>query len=232
MIEAVLFDWGGTLSPNHRVDLLAIWSAAAAVLAPERADELTQALVLAEDELWAQTRATMGSFTTELLLRRALTAVGVEADDASRAVAIEAYRGGWSPYNAARPEAVTVVGALRQRGLRTGLLSNTNWPGSWHDEILSDDGLLELIDVRVYSSELSHMKPHPSAFAALLDAVGTTADRAVFVGDRLHDDIFGAKAVGMRAVWIRNDLVPPYDVDPDATIDSLSELIEIVDRWA
>jgi len=53
----------------------------------------------------------------------------------------------------------------------------------------------------------------------------------VFVGDRLHDDVFGAQSAGLRGVWIRNALVPAYDVEPDATIDALSELVDVVDRW-
>jgi FMN phosphatase YigB (HAD superfamily) len=111
------------------------------------------------------------------------------------------------------------------------LLSNTNWPRAWHDGVLAEDGLLDLLDATVYTSELPHMKPHPSAFQMLLDAVGVTADRAVFVGDRLHDDISGAQALGMRAVWLRNDSVPSYDVEPDAVISELSELVAVVDGF-
>ena len=43
----------------------------------------------------------------------------------------------------------------------------------------------ELVDARIYSSELPYMKPHASAFEAALAAVGVTdPTRAVFVGDR------------------------------------------------
>jgi putative hydrolase of the HAD superfamily len=75
------------------------------------------------------------------------------------------------------------------------------------------------------------VKPHAEAFGALLDAVGAEPTAAVFVGDRLHDDIAGAKDLGMRAVWMRNDVVPSYDVEPDATIDQLDELVGVVDGW-
>ena len=71
----------------------------------------------------------------------------------------------------------------------------------------------------------------PEAFDALLDAVGVAPADAVFVGDRQHDDISGAAALGMRTVWVRNDAVPRADVTPDASIDELKELLDVIDEW-
>jgi putative hydrolase of the HAD superfamily len=111
------------------------------------------------------------------------------------------------------------------------LLSNTHWPREVHEEWLARDRLLELLDARVYTSDLAHVKPHADTFAALLDQVGVDPADAVFVGDRLHDDIAGAAAVGMRTVWVRNDAVPRADAVPDAIVDELRELVAVVDRW-
>jgi hypothetical protein len=36
LIEAVLFDWGGTLTTFHNVDMIDAWRVAAEVLAPDR----------------------------------------------------------------------------------------------------------------------------------------------------------------------------------------------------
>jgi putative hydrolase of the HAD superfamily len=98
--------------------------------------------------------------------------------------------------------------------------------------LLERDGLAEFIDARVYSSELTHVKPHPIAFRAALRALDVRPSRAVFVGDRRYDDVFGAQSAGMRAVLVRpgpeND---DYVVEPDATIDSLSELVRVLDGW-
>jgi FMN hydrolase / 5-amino-6-(5-phospho-D-ribitylamino)uracil phosphatase len=51
------------------------------------------------------------------------------------------------------------------------------------------------------------------------------------VGDRPIDDIAGARAIGMRAVLLPNDAVPAGPVAPDATINNLSDLLPIIDRW-
>ena len=53
--------------------------------------------------------------------------------------------------------------------------------------------MLDLIDARVYTSDLQHTKPHPEAFLAVLGQLGVAPAAAVFVGDRPVDDISGAK---------------------------------------
>ncbi len=130
------------------------------------------------------------------------------------------------------PEALPVLAALKERGMAIGLLSNTHWPRAFHEHFLERDGLAEVIDVRCYTSELDYTKPHPDAFGTVLAALGVPeAERVVFVGDRPYDDIFGAQSLGMRAVLRPNPLVPGYDVDPDAVIDRLPELLPTIERW-
>jgi FMN phosphatase YigB (HAD superfamily) len=121
---------------------------------------------------------------------------------------------------------------LRERGIKTGLLSNTHWPREWHERWLERDGVLDLIDARVYTSDLDHTKPHPEAFRAVLGALAVAPESAVFVGDRPIDDISGAKALGMRAVLIPNSIVPDHPIEPDACIQSLSQLLPFIDQWS
>ena len=228
MIRAVLFDWGGTLTTLHSVDMLDAWRVAASVLAPDDIDRVAAALLEVEDEVWARTRGTLRSATTAEVLRTASAAVGLPVDEVLHQRAVTSYLDHWAPTTVARPDARETLHALRECGLRTGLLSNTHWPRAQHEAWLARDGLLDLLDVRVYTSDLDVVKPHEDAFGALLDAVGVDAGEAVFVGDRLWDDVYGAAQVGMRTVWIRNDVVPRYDVTPDATIDTLAELPAVI----
>jgi HAD superfamily hydrolase (TIGR01509 family) len=194
-------------------------------------DEVAAALLAAERDVWARTATTMRSARTAEVLRAASEAVGVDVEEALHEQAVVRYLEHWAPTSRARPDARPTLHALKQRGLRTGLLSNTHWPRRTHEDWLARDGILEMLDARVYTSDLEHVKPHATAFQALLDAVGVAAGDAVFVGDRPHDDIAGAKALGMRAVWVRNDVVPSYDVEPDAVIDELAELVAVLDSW-
>jgi putative hydrolase of the HAD superfamily len=230
-VEAVLFDWGGTLSTYADVDLLSMWRAAAEVLAPEDAERLAERLLEAENAWWTQRVGFgdgTGSGTTEDLIRSVEERTHLPVEEA-----LAAYHGAWEITIDHDPAALGVLKGLKERGVRTGLLSNTHWPRALHERWLDEAGLLEHLDVRLYTSDMEHMKPHPAAFTALLDAVGVTADRAVFVGDRLRDDILGAQGVGMRAVHLtgRHPL-EPTDIVPDVEMASVAGLLDLVDRWS
>jgi putative hydrolase of the HAD superfamily len=70
-----------------------------------------------------------------------------------------------------------------------------------------------------------------------MESVGVEDPAAcVFVGDRPYDDISGAKSVGMRAVLVPHSEIPvdqqvPVDVTPDAVIQRLAELPDVVRGW-
>jgi len=234
-VRAVIFDWGGTLSDWALVEFDEIWRMAAEHLAPhlgEPAEALRRRLSQVETDAWAATASDHASFTFLDLVRRASDALGADVADALLEEATEHYLDAWLPHIVHDPEAAEMLSALRHRGLRIGLLSNTHWPAEFHERMLERDGLAHLIDARLYTSEMPFMKPHPDAFRAALAGVGIEdAREAVFVGDRLFDDVHGAQSVGMRAVHRPNVSVPSHEARPDAVIQRLSELPAIIDRW-
>src|SRR4051794_18284706 len=234
-VEGVVFDWGGTLTAGTTVvslELVDVWRVTAHHLSPHREDELTEALLDAERQFWNRTTTTLESGTLADLLRHASDAVGLDVTEALLEEAATQHHDAWTPHISHDPDAAEVLAGLRARGLRIGLLSNTHWPRSFHEHFLERDGLVDLIDARLYSSELKFMKPHPDSFGAALEAIGVRdPSRAVFVGDRPYDDIFGAKRVGMRTVLRPNPVVPPYDVTPDAVVQHLSELFAAIDQF-
>jgi putative hydrolase of the HAD superfamily len=226
-VQAVLFDWGGTLSRHVAVDLLDMWRAAARVLAPQDPEPVAVALLAAEERWWRESIAVGDrSGTTEELVRSVASDVHLDV-----VAALDAYHGAWEPTVSHDPAAGPVLTGLRKRGIRTGLLSNTHWPRALHERWLAEAGLLDLLDARVYTSDLGHMKPHPEAFRALLREVGVEPADAVFVGDRLRDDVSGAQALGMRTVHMTGRPVEGWDVVPDAELVTLDGLVELVDSW-
>lgn len=230
MIEAVLFDWGGTLSVHGDHDLLAMWRAAAQVLAPDDPEPLARRLLAAEDAWWHERVVAgngTGSGTTEQLVRSVEERTHVPVHEA-----LAAYHGAWEATVEHDPLAEKVLQGCRDRGWRTGLLSNTHWPRDLHERWLADAGLLDLLDARVYTSDLEHMKPHPEAFRALLSELGVGPENAVFVGDRARDDVSGAQGVGMRAVHLSGRPVETYDVEADGVLPGLDGLLELLDAWA
>ena len=232
-VEAVIFDWGGTLSVFVESELVDAWALAARHLAPDRADELTARLVDVEAAFWVTTASHQRSATLADLLAAATAELHLDVAEALFEEAAVHYLDGWTPHVRHDPDAVSTLAALRERGLQLALLSNTHWPRAFHEHFLERDGLAELLDARLYTSELPYQKPHAEAFAAALAAVGIDdPSLAVFVGDRPFDDISGAKGIGMRAVLRPNPHAEAHDVVPDATIASLPELVDLVDGWS
>jgi len=230
--QAVIFDWGGTLSEFVNAELVDAWRLAARHLDPEHADELAERLVRVEAEFWATTSSHQRSATLADLLGTAAADVGLDVAEALLEEAAVRHLDAWTPHIRHDPDAGPMLAELRARGLRVGMLSNTHWPRAFHERFLARDGLVELIDARLYTSEMPFQKPHPSAFLAAADALGVEPEGAVFVGDRPWDDISGARAVGMRTVLRPNPFAPDIEgIEPDARIHGLAELVGLVDGW-
>ena len=221
--DAVIFDWGGTLTPWHSVEPLEAWVAAVGD------DELAARLHAAEEAAWLACRDEQRSAT--------LADVFAAADVQHSEEMLAAFHEWWEPHTLLDPDVPELFAGLRERGIRIGVLSNTLWPREVHEQIFERDRVLSLIDGAVYTSEIPWTKPHPEAFRAALSAVQVAdPSRAVFVGDRVFDDIHGAKSVGMRAVLVPHSTIPqwqhgPVSGEPDATVQRLSDLMAIIDEW-
>ena len=231
-MRAVIFDWGGTLTPWMTMDHLAAWRAYADVVHPEdpaAAAALARAALEADDACWLRVKHHHKSFT----LNQVVEMAGGPADEA----ALEAFRLYWDRATHTDPQAAPMLAALAERGLVTGVLSSTSWPGAWHENVLRRDGVLDYFAGWVWSSDLEHTKPHAEAFEAAMAAVGVdNPAECVYVGDRPYDDIHGAKSIGMKAVLIPHSPIPAAqlvetDLSPDAVVQTLSEIPETVDRW-
>ncbi len=166
-----------------------------------------------------------------------LAEAGAATDHPGHPAAQAAYEEFWEPHTFTDPEVGAVFAGLHERGVRVGVLSNTIWSREYHEALFRRDGVLDLIDGAVYSSEIGHAKPHREAFGAAVAAVGATdAERCVYVGDRAYEDIHGAQRAGLRAVLVPHSDIPaeqqvPVDVTPDAVVQRLLDLLAVVDRW-
>lgn len=233
-VEAVIFDWGGTLTPWHDIDLVDMWRAYALAFEAPDPQSLAESLAREEVARWRRQQSTSGADGTGAL-DHLFHAVGIDVSTARHGRALAAYLAHWEPHTLADPDAIELMAALRVRGIRVGVLSNTMWPRWHHEAVFSRDGLLPLIDAAVYSSELPVAKPHADAFRAALAAVGCAPAVSVFVGDRPWDDIHGAQVVGMRAILVPHsrlgDQAVDIEVTPDAVVSRLGEVARVVDSW-
>jgi putative hydrolase of the HAD superfamily len=244
-LRAVIFDWGGTLTPWHEVDLPQQWRVFAREvhglpvedthMPPEElaeADSLAVRLHQAEEQAWSRGRQTHQSASISAILAEA----GVDPAHDRHHLALAAYQRFWEPHTHTDPQVRPLWQGLHDRGLRVGVLSNTIWTRAYHREVFQRDGVLDLLDGDVYSSEIHCVKPHPDAFRAACAAVGVEPQEAVYVGDRLFEDVHGPQQVGMRAIWIPHSDIPSnqrvaVEATPEAQAHELLDILDIVDGW-
>jgi putative hydrolase of the HAD superfamily len=230
-IDAVIFDWGGTLTSWHDIDFHAESLALAqAVVNADHDVEVSRArLHQAGDTIWGRSRDHQQSSSVADLF----TEAGLEHDPDL----LTAYFEFWEPHTLTDPDVGPLWEALRAGGIKVGVLSNTIWPRAWHEGFFRRDGVVHLIDGDVYTSEIPWTKPSPHAFRAAMDAVGASdPSRCVYVGDRLFDDVWGAQNAGLRAIHVPHSVIPPTQIGhsegtPDAVVHRLAEIPAVLDGW-
>jgi HAD superfamily hydrolase (TIGR01549 family) len=153
---------------------------AAAIEAVERHPELDH-----DEEVWV------------LFTERIIRGMGGDSDRAYEC-AVEMTRA-WE--NAANFElyedTLSVLDALREYGLKIGLVSNT---GRDLDAFVSHHALD--VDAAVGSGAHGKTKPHPAIFLSALERIGVRPEEAAMVGDSPDDDVAGARALGMQAFLV------------------------------
>ena len=113
--------------------------------------------------------------------------------------------------------------ALRARGLRLGVLSDTQQSASQVRQKLDGFGLDGLFDAVVTSVDIGHVKPEREAYQAAADAVGAPLAQCAFVAHDV-DELEGAQEAGMYAVAF--NAAP--GVPCDARAESFPDLVEII----
>lgn len=233
-IDAVIFDWGGTLTQWHDVDFHAESLALAqAVLAtPDTSDDhhaFATRLHDAGSVIWGSSRDHQQSSTIADLFDEA----GLDHDPEL----LSAYYEFWEPHTLTDAEVLPLFEWLRAEGIKVGVLSNTIWPRVWHRGFFERDGVDHLIDGDVYTCEIPWTKPSPKAFAAAMEAVGVSdPSRCVYVGDRLYDDVWGAHNAGLRAIHVPHSVIPADQVghtegEPDGVAGRLSDIPRLLAPW-
>ena len=133
------------------------------------------------------------------------------------------------------PDSTYILQKLKGIGYRLGLISNA-----------ADDNdvqtLVDKADLRPYfdrilsSASAGIRKPHPRIFQMVLDEWEIEPSRAAMIGDSLSADILGAHRAGLFSIWITKHVVGSTNqvnlnsVKPDATIHTLQELPELLER--
>ncbi len=181
---------------------------------------------------WQDTISGRRNLHLQELLCEAAQAQGVTLNGAIVEQAVLKYTGAISAGATPCDGAERVLRTLKEQGRKLGLISNTMWPGHLHHADLERFGLASYLDVEVYSADAGAWKPSREVFHLALDRLGSTPERALFVGDSPTDDMVGAHNAGMRSVWIHTDEYPTEaGGDAGAIIRELPELLDVLAMW-
>ncbi|ASJ14376.1 TIGR02253 family HAD-type hydrolase [Thermococcus radiotolerans] len=125
------------------------------------------------------------------------------------------------------PDTVPTLEWLREEGYLLGVITS----GPEYQRLkLKLAGLLDYFDVVVTRDDVNAIKPEPKIFLYALEDLGVEPGEAMMVGDSLSQDVYGAKNVGMTAVWINRDGEEGYNM-ADYEIRTLHELRKILGGW-
>jgi HAD superfamily hydrolase (TIGR01549 family) len=100
------------------------------------------------------------------------------------------------------PGAVEFLSFLKTRGIKLGLISNTQMPSRFRHPTIEKQGLLSYFDVIVLSSEVSWRKPRAEIFLEALRQLQVEPEECLHFGDNIRADVEGAKQVGILAVQV------------------------------
>jgi putative hydrolase of the HAD superfamily len=91
-------------------------------------------------------------------------------------------------------------------------------------------GLLGHFDPIVISGDYGYRKPDRRLFQHALDGINVAAENALYVGNDMHHDIYGAREAGLRTVMFDSDQGKKAYLDcvPDYTITDLRDLLGIL----
>jgi putative hydrolase of the HAD superfamily len=106
----------------------------------------------------------------------------------------------------------------------------TDAQSPWARAELHRVGLLGYFDPVVVSGDHGYRKPDRRLFQLALDGMNVAAPNAMYVGNDMHRDIFGAREAGMTTVMFGSDQGKKAyrDCVPDHTITDLRGLLTIL----
>ena len=127
-----------------------------------------------------------------------------------------------------RPDAISTLRTLRDRRLRTAVVSDCTpeltafWP---------ELPIAGLLDARVLSIEERRCKPHPAMYREAARRLGVAPDECLYVGDGGSHELTGALLVGMTPIrLIADDAADHLVFRPDSWIGpAVSRLVEVLD---
>lgn len=237
--RAVLLDYGHTLVDFARPDseLLAAYHRVNVRLRDELECEVPEAAEMIErvsyrvDEVVGESYRSGSEQEVDIaeLYDDALKAVGLHLTPETLRWVIDEEQYAWYSGLIKGPTVDATLAALRARGLRLCIVSNAAFPPRTMRWQMEKMGILNLFDATVFSSEIGIRKPNRAIYEEALRLTEVGPGEALFVGDRLREDVRGPGVLGIRSVLTHEfRQEEPEGEAPVAVISSLDQLLQVV----
>jgi putative hydrolase of the HAD superfamily len=233
LIEGVLFDYGHTLVtfeyPTDEVlgvmrEFRPRIAAALGVPAPAAEAILADVLLPLEEVIESMSEDEVDYMD---VYRDAWAKAGLTLPDGLLHDILDAEQMCWDRAVRLDTDALQVLSWLGAHGIKRAVCSNAPFPPAMMRRQVQTNGIREVVDAVVFSSEVGRRKPAPEVYSAALKAIAVEPGHALFVGDRVREDYEGPLALGMRAViFTAHAEAPPPDGIP--TIASLTEVPQLL----
>jgi len=123
-----------------------------------------------------------------------------------------------------------VLEALKNNGLKIALVTNNGRKATQY--MLKKFNLEEFFDIVITRNDGLRLKPYPDGILWVLDKVGVSRSRTLFVGDSTID-VKAGKAAGVMVAAIRSPFFKSpsdFEIKPDYLLNRLSDILPLVRR--
>ena len=153
---------------------------------------------------------------------RALAKCGIDNIDLAARLADDFQRNRYSHYTL-YDDAVHCLDEF-SKFYRLALL--TNGPLDLQQEKIDTTGIRKYFTEIIISGEVGYGKPDSRIYRLVLSRLSANPESAWNIGDSLERDIAGAKAIGMKTVWVnRHRVSRDESIVPDLEVTNLEQLV-------
>lgn len=216
-IKAAIFDFWQTLIDTSTVDSTAVWNAYTGA-----SKELVYMAMNRHEDDFMSGRISLPDWPYLVA-----DTLGIKISEQTAKKITAEIQELWIKESEPYADARELLLDLRSAGIKTAVCSNANpFTRAVIDFYFSD-----VLDARIVSCEVGHIKPNPEIFQATIRELRVRPDEVAYAGDGGHNEISGAKTFGFSTIlvrsergWVKNN---PQD-DPgeaaDERVDLLSQI--------
>ena len=159
--------------------------------------------------------------------------LGAYSEESVKLVARKRLEALGDTFSAIPKESIELLKKLREKGILTGLITNTF---SDERDLIVASPLYPLFDVAMISYDTGLYKPDPAVFQAMIKALNVKPEECLYVGDGGSRELYRARDAGMKAVqctWFHERAFEPHipcpllDEFPHA--DKQSDVLKMLD---